>query len=311
VTPPVPRAIAAPAAAPAPPPDALAERDAALAGFLARPGKRFRARLVELAFAAAGGRGDAGAALGEALERIHAGSLIVDDIQDGSAERRGGPALHVTTGVPAALNAGGWLYFDGLARLGAIAPDLLPGAVATLRTCHEGQALDLALRAPRLPRCEVPARVAEVTAKKTAALTELCARAGAHAAGGAPAAIEALAGLGAALGRALQLLDDVGAVASPARRAKGLEDLLHERPTWPWALAAEHGAARFAEAVALSDVHRWAELAALLAREAPRGRRRAAAWIDGALARVRAALPAGPALVALEGEVERLSAAYG
>src|SRR5262245_55119977 len=42
----------------------------------------------------------------EAIEFIHAGSLIVDDIEDGSAMRRGRPALHVRYSMPIALNAG-------------------------------------------------------------------------------------------------------------------------------------------------------------------------------------------------------------
>ena len=47
----------------------------------------------------------------EAVEFIHAGSLIVDDIEDGSPVRRGRPALHLRHGMPVALNAGNWLYF--------------------------------------------------------------------------------------------------------------------------------------------------------------------------------------------------------
>src|SRR4029434_9480222 len=47
----------------------------------------------------------------EAIEFIHAGSLIVDDIEDGSATRRGRPALHLRYSMPIALNAGNWLYF--------------------------------------------------------------------------------------------------------------------------------------------------------------------------------------------------------
>ncbi len=42
---------------------------------------------------------------------LHLGSLIVDDIEDGSPIRRGGPALHLQIGTPLALNAGNWLYF--------------------------------------------------------------------------------------------------------------------------------------------------------------------------------------------------------
>ena len=56
-----------------------------------RPGKEFRGRLTEIAWALAGGRGPAPVELGAAVEALHLGSLIVDDIEDGSARRRGGP----------------------------------------------------------------------------------------------------------------------------------------------------------------------------------------------------------------------------
>src|SRR6478735_7945408 len=49
-----------------------------------RPGKEFRGRLVEIAWALAGGRGSAPRELSAAVEALHLGSLIVDDIEDGS-----------------------------------------------------------------------------------------------------------------------------------------------------------------------------------------------------------------------------------
>lgn len=49
--------------------------------------------------------------MGLLAELAHTGSLIVDDIEDASAVRRGGPALHETYGVDVALNAGNTLYF--------------------------------------------------------------------------------------------------------------------------------------------------------------------------------------------------------
>ncbi|HEY3594151.1 MAG TPA: hypothetical protein VGL13_09755, partial [Polyangiaceae bacterium] len=45
--------------------------------------------------------------------------------------------------------------------------------------------------------------------------------------------------LGSDLGIALQMLDDLTGLTSEQRCHKGHEDLLHARPTWPWAWAAE------------------------------------------------------------------------
>jgi geranylgeranyl pyrophosphate synthase len=291
--------------------------DGPSAEFLARPAKRFRARLVELSFAAAGGRGDLGRELGDAIERIHAGSLIVDDIEDGSLERRGGPAVHIAHGLPVALNLANWLYFAGLERLlaaapAAIVPRLATAAIAALRTCHEGQALDLTASPVGLAAAEVPALVAEVTRKKTATLLELGALAGALAAGAGDALVARLVALGGAIGTALQVLDDVGALACPERRAKGIEDLALGRPTWPWALVAERDPARFAAAAALATAGKVAELGALLALEAPRGRARAGALLADALGAARAIAPApNPALDELERELVRLQVSYG
>lgn len=128
--------------------------DAALAGpvaeFLSRPGKRFRARLVELSWNLAGRTDDPPAALPLVVELLHAGSLIVDDIQDDSLQRRGRAALHRQVGLPLALNAGNWMYFWPLSLIGTLGLpldvelDLHRRTADTLRRCHEGQALDLA-----------------------------------------------------------------------------------------------------------------------------------------------------------------------
>ena len=61
-----------------------------------RGGKRWSTLLLVLAAQAFGGRDPAlrkrAVALAPAVELAHSGSLIVDDIEDGSERRRGGPA---------------------------------------------------------------------------------------------------------------------------------------------------------------------------------------------------------------------------
>ena len=60
------------------------------------------------------------------VEIIHAGSLIVDDIEDGSTQRRGAPCRPPAYGVPLALNGANWMYFwragDGRRRLEPATP---------------------------------------------------------------------------------------------------------------------------------------------------------------------------------------------
>src|SRR6185295_5940236 len=97
---------------------------APVASFLARPGKRFRARLVEIGFDLAGDRRTQPSRklelASQIIEAIHAGALIVDDIQDESRVRRNAPTLHVQYGLPRALNAGNWLYFRAISGLSAL-----------------------------------------------------------------------------------------------------------------------------------------------------------------------------------------------
>lgn len=82
-------------------------------------------------------------------ELLHVGSLIVDDVEDRSDVRRGGPACHKVHGEALAINAGTACYF--FAQLPMLA-DQLPPAKAVriyeayfegMRAAHTGQALDL------------------------------------------------------------------------------------------------------------------------------------------------------------------------
>jgi geranylgeranyl pyrophosphate synthase len=210
-----------------------------------RPGKEFRGRLCGVAWELAGGRGHAPPELGAAVEALHLGSLIVDDIEDGSTRRRGGPSLHRIVGVPLALNAGNWLYFwaSELLSRAKFQPELelsLRAAVdrAVLR-CHYGQALDLSVRVTELRRREVPDIVFGTTRLKTGSLMELAAELGALAARAEPRRLQALAALGRDIGIALQMLDDLTGITSERRCHKGHEDLLEARPSWVWAWLAE------------------------------------------------------------------------
>ena len=78
-----------------------------------RGGKRWRPLFMMLTAKMLGG--DTALALAERLvslvELPHNGSLIVDDIEDKSDWRRGGPAMHIVYGEDFSINAGNFLYF--------------------------------------------------------------------------------------------------------------------------------------------------------------------------------------------------------
>jgi len=284
-----------------------------------RPGKEFRGRLTEIAWALAGGRGPAPIELAAAVEALHLGSLIVDDIEDGSLSRRGGRALHLRVGLPLALNAGNWLYFWPSALLDGAGFEptrllALQAAVnrAVLR-CHYGQALDLSLRVTELRRSEVTDLVYATTRLKTGSLFELSAELGAIAAGAPAETVRALADAGRDIGVALQMLDDWTGITSERRCHKGHEDLLHSRPSWPWAWLAElpddvsyMRLRGLAEAVARRDLHpeAVAEQFRTFLGDAPG--RAIREQVERTRAACRARFESSPAFAELERELLRL-----
>ena len=127
---------------------------------LSRGGKRWRPLLMTLVCEALGG-GDAALPLSPLVEFSHNASLIHDDIEDNSDERRGKPAVHKIYGVDAAINSGSFLYFLAAACIDSA--DFQTGASAALfqidvdnchsivyslwaaylRKLHLGQAMDI------------------------------------------------------------------------------------------------------------------------------------------------------------------------
>ncbi|GGP91299.1 polyprenyl synthetase family protein [Streptomyces melanogenes] len=113
-------------------------------------GQRWRPGLVATVIDLLGGDSARYGPLLAAMEIAHTGSLMVDDIQDSSAVRRGVPAAHETFGIPTALNAGTNAYFalDRAIRMTVTHDAALSGRLrevyfAALRAAHAGQALDI------------------------------------------------------------------------------------------------------------------------------------------------------------------------
>jgi geranylgeranyl pyrophosphate synthase len=257
------------------------------------------------------------------IELLHAGSLVIDDIQDDSLLRRGEPSLHRRYGLPLALNTGNYLYFMAmviLARLKLPAESLVAlyeDVNLALLRCHQGQALDLSVAITDVRRQDAQILIDGATRLKTGSLMSLGSLLGARAAGGAPDVVDALGRFGSELGVGLQMLDDWSGIAVEKRRAKGLEDIKLARPTWPWAWLAEAG-----DELAYAEVARHAKIAsidwqveqvrdrmrALLSERAPLSIR---AQLDGALEGLRAALGDSDELTALREDVDGIEQAFG
>ena len=303
---------------------------APLQEFLSREGKELRARLVvrawEIAQQASGATSLQAlpSDLTVAIELLHAGSLIVDDVEDEAETRRGGPAFHRTHGVASAINAGNWLYFHALellSRLSLPAPTLVAmqrKVAATLLRCHHGQALDVSVRVAELPQPQVASAVRSATELKTGSLLELSCAVGAIAAGAEPHVERALSSFGRSLGVALQMLDDLCSITSPRRRDKGLEDLHFGRLTWPWAwLSQDLDAIAYGPLQLLGrSVVSGAVPADVLLEQmrgmlGVHGRGRARARLDGAIDVLTEQIGGSPSLDALTSELGRWEASHG
>jgi geranylgeranyl pyrophosphate synthase len=296
----------------------------ALRDFLGRPGKSVRAGLVEAAWRATGAAGAPPELLAVMIEVLHAGSLVIDDIEDDAVERRGRPALHRLYGVPLALNAGNWLYFWSEVLVEELGLDPARELQArrwlarTVFSCHHGQAIDLSARVTELDQSQIPGLVSAVTGLKTGALISLAMRLGAVAAEAAPERTEALASFGCGLGAALQMLDDLGGIGTEPRWHKGHEDLVSARPTWPWAwLAAELDGPSFARlhelgrAVEMSELPPTELATAMRDHLGDHGRDRIDAHLAATLAALRANVPDASLLTLVDAIIDRLRGSYG
>ena len=223
-----------------------------ISDLISNPGKQVRAQLVSFSYRLLSGDHLRSANMekrcrscADVIELIHAGSLIVDDIEDGSEMRRGRPALHVRYGMPAALNAGNWLYFwpfELLKTAGFAEDDLVivyEKYQRTLLRAHYGQALDLSTRVDSLPQNEVAEVCLAAMRLKTGALMGFAAFLGAVLADGSERLLAALDEFGRELGVALQMFDDLGNVIGKCEPSKHYEDLILSRPSWIWACAAQ------------------------------------------------------------------------
>jgi geranylgeranyl diphosphate synthase type II len=196
-------------------------------------GARVRPRLT-LAVAAACGEGphELANAAAAAIELLHCASLVHDDMPcfDDADMRRGRPAVHRAYGEPLALLTGDALIvlaFQALAEGGAKAPRRLAsmmaavaGAVGVPRGIVAGQAWE----------CEPLADLSAYQQAKTGALFAAATEAGAAAAG---ADGEAWRALGAYLGEAYQVADDIrDAVSDPGELGKPVgQDAALGRPS--------------------------------------------------------------------------------
>jgi geranylgeranyl diphosphate synthase type I len=170
-----------------------------------------------------------------AFELIHTGTLIVDDVEDRSALRRGKPTLHRLFGEDIAINAGNALYFlpllhflerDDLSRQTKLG--ILRAAITDLLRLHAGQGTDIVWHRGLVPSTRITERqYLQMCAYKTGCLTRLAATAAAIIGGATTHQTEALGAFAETLGVVFQIQDDLlNITESELSKQKGLgEDI--------------------------------------------------------------------------------------
>ena len=185
--------------------------------WLGRSGKRWRPLLTACVWQALAADHEAIPAslqrLAVAVECFHKASLLHDDIEDGDDERYETPTMHVTQGVPIAINVGDLLLGEGYRLIAGcgLPPERLARVLEIASRGHRdlavGQGEELAwCRAPGPLRVDW---VLDVFRLKTAPAFEVALRLGSLCADDTEPSADALTRFCAALGIAYQIRDDI------------------------------------------------------------------------------------------------------
>jgi len=207
---------------------------------LYRGGKRWRPLLMTIICETLGG-GGAVIPLSPVIEFSHNASLIHDDIEDESDERRGKPAVHKIYGVDTAINSGSFFYF--LASCCIEAYESNSGALKDkgqiyklwtecIRKLHLGQAMDINWHrnVSIVPQTDDYFLMCKL---KTGSLAHLAAELGAYAAGASPDTVRLLSGAADMLGVGFQILDDVKNLTTGNPGKKRGDDIVEGKKSLP------------------------------------------------------------------------------
>jgi len=186
--------------------------------FLDRGGKRWRPVLFLLLSEALGADPEEFSDLVLLPEMLHNGSIIIDDIEDVSEERRGKPTLHKIYGEDIAINAGNALYYLSLLPLiknkGKFDSEKLLKIYdiysKELIKIHFGQATDIAWH-KGLANADniIEDEYLEMCSNKTGCIARLAAKIAAIVAGKNDKEIEKIGKFAETIGIAFQIQDDI------------------------------------------------------------------------------------------------------
>lgn len=183
---------------------------------LDRGGKRWRAVLFLQFIEGFGEDPEAYLLYATIPEILHNGTIIVDDVEDEAAMRRGEPAIHRQVGEDIALNAGNGMYFLPLKIITQNPADLSPEPrlrayemlMYELNRTHLGQGMDIHWHNEREIRIDEDEYL-EMCACKTGCLGRIVSRLAAIVTEQSPAVEEAVAKYTEKTSIAFQIGDDI------------------------------------------------------------------------------------------------------
>jgi len=204
--------------------------------FLDRGGKRWRPVLFLLVCEALGKNPEDFLDFALIPEVIHNGTLMVDDIEDGSKLRRGKPCTYIMFGQDIAINAGNAMYFLPLLSIIKKGNKI---AQTQIRRLYEifiqemislslGQAMDIAWHRGIAGAGKITEEhYLQMCAYKTGTLARMAARMAAVVAGANMDLIEKLGRFAEAIGIAFQMQDDIldlcGSEFAGKKGARGMD----------------------------------------------------------------------------------------
>jgi len=230
---------------------------APLRELLFRGGKRWRPLLMTLVCETFGG-GDSAVPLSPVVEFSHNASLIHDDIEDESDERRGKPAVHKIYGVDTAINSGSFFYFLASCCIQTCELSTNPAEQSyrlqnkneqtsdakkskehiynlwteCMRKLHLGQAMDINWHRNVTFIPEVNEYLA-MSRFKTGSLARFAAELGVYMAGAPPEAAQILGNAADMMGVGFQILDDVKNLTTGIPGKKRGDDIVEGKKSLP------------------------------------------------------------------------------
>lgn len=225
-------------------------------------------------------------------EMMHVGSLMVDDVQDKSLVRRGGPAAHVVHGEATAINSGTAAYFLGQYCIYHVDKSfeekvqIYNWYFEAMRASHSGQAMDIygldymmpaALKEDKTAKL-LQQRVIATHRLKSAAPAAYLARIGVLLGQGSQEQVEAMGNYFEALGISFQIIDDTlnlkgfkynlktkaeditaGKITYPIAKAMAVMNKAERKRLWQIVSAKTNDMKLIGEAVAMLDKYRVIE----------------------------------------------------